>query len=227
MNEIILLTYFFALLILAIFGSHGFVMVYHYFKHKDNKDVENLPMPEYPRVTIQLPLYNELYVVRRLIESSCAIDYPADKLEIQVLDDSTDETIELVAGIVREMRAKGHNILHIRRSNRQGFKAGALKEGLKTATGDYVAIFDADFVPREEFLMKTMPYFFTDPKIGMVQTRWEHLNAEYSLLTRTQAMALDGHFVMEQTYRNKAGFFINFNGTGGVWRKSCIEDAGN
>ncbi len=227
MSEIILLTYFFALFILAIFGSHGFVMVYHYFKHKDDKDADNLPMPEYPRVTIQLPLYNELYVVRRLIESSCAIDYPADKLEIQVLDDSTDETIELVAGIVREMQAKGHNILHIRRSNRQGFKAGALKEGLKTATGDYVAIFDADFVPRREFLMKTMPHFFTDPKIGMVQTRWEHLNGEYSLLTRTQAMALDGHFVMEQTYRNKAGFFINFNGTGGVWRKSCIEDAGN
>ncbi|MCX6137625.1 MAG: glycosyltransferase family 2 protein [Ignavibacteriales bacterium] len=227
MNEFILLTYFFALLVLGIFGSHGFVMVYHYFKHRDNKDPENLPMPEFPKVTIQLPIYNEMYVVRRLIEASCAIEYPADKLEIQVLDDSTDETVELVARIVREMQARGHNILHIRRSNRQGFKAGALKEGLKTATGDYIAIFDADFVPRQKFLMKTLVHFFTDPKIGMVQTRWEHLNGEYSLLTRTQAMALDGHFVMEQTYRNKAGFFINFNGTGGVWRKSCIEDAGN
>jgi len=227
MNDIILVTYFISLLILFAFGSHGFVMVFHYFKHRDTEEADNLPLPEFPLVTVQLPIYNELYVVRRLIEASCAMTYPADKLEIQVLDDSTDETVALVESIVLEMKERGHNIQHIRRSSRVGFKAGALKEGLERASGDFIAIFDADFVPREEFLLKTLPHFYADKKIGMVQTRWEHLNAEYSLLTRTQAMALDGHFVIEQSIRNKAGFFINFNGTGGVWRKSCIEDAGN
>jgi len=227
MNDIILTTYFISLLILFAFGSHGFVMVYHYFKHRDTTDAETLPLTEFPMVTVQLPIFNEMYVVRRLIESSCAIKYPADKLEIQVLDDSTDETVELVENIVREMKEHGHNIHHVRRSTRQGFKAGALKDGLQLATGEFIAIFDADFVPREEFLLKTLPYFYSDKKIGMVQTRWEHLNGEYSLLTRIQAMALDGHFVIEQAIRNKAGFFINFNGTGGIWRKACIEDAGN
>ncbi len=227
MNDFILITYFISLLILFAFGSHGFVMVFHYFKHRDKNDDDTLSLTEFPKVTVQLPVYNEMYVVRRLIEASCAIKYPADRLEIQVLDDSTDETVELVGKIVDEMKGHGHNIHHVRRSSRKGFKAGALKEGLEHATGEFVAIFDADFVPREEFLLKTIPYFLADAKIGMVQTRWEHLNGEYSLLTRTQAMALDGHFVIEQTVRNKAGFFINFNGTGGVWRKACIVDAGN
>jgi cellulose synthase/poly-beta-1,6-N-acetylglucosamine synthase-like glycosyltransferase len=227
MNDIILVTYFISLLILFAFGSHGFVMIFHYFKHRDTKEAETLPLQEFPAVTVQLPIFNELYVVRRLIEASCAIKYPADKLEIQVLDDSTDETVNLVETIVSEMKERGHNIRHVRRSSRKGFKAGALKDGLETATGEFIAIFDADFVPREEFLLKTLPYFYSDKKIGMVQTRWEHLNSEYSLLTRTQAMALDGHFVIEQSIRNKAGFFINFNGTGGIWRKACIEDAGN
>lgn len=227
MNDIILTTYFISLLILFVFGSHGFVMVYHYFKYRDRQDSDIGALAEFPMVTIQLPIFNEMYVVRRLIEASCAIKYPADKLEIQVLDDSTDETVDLVENIVAQMRERGHNIHHVQRSSRQGFKAGALKDGLKLATGDFIAIFDADFVPREEFLLKTLPHFFSNPKIGMVQTRWEHLNGEYSLLTRTQAMALDGHFVIEQAIRNKAGFFINFNGTGGVWRKACIEDAGN
>ncbi len=227
MNDIILITYFISLLILFAFGSHGFVMVYHYFKHRGTTDEETLPLTEFPMVTVQLPIFNEMYVVRRLVEASCAIKYPGDKLEIQVLDDSTDETVELVENIVREMKERGHNIHHVRRSTRQGFKAGALKDGLQLATGEFIAIFDADFVPREEFLLKTLPYFYSDKKIGMVQTRWEHLNGEYSLLTRIQAMALDGHFVIEQAIRNKAGFFINFNGTGGVWRKACIEDAGN
>jgi cellulose synthase/poly-beta-1,6-N-acetylglucosamine synthase-like glycosyltransferase len=227
MDEIILTVYFISLLILFAFGSHGFVMVYHYFKHKDEREDDNLPFGIYPPVTIQLPVYNELYVVRRLIEASCAIQYPQDKLEIQVLDDSTDETVSLVSSIVAEMRERGHNIHHIRRGSRKGFKAGALREGLEKATGEFIAIFDADFVPKEEFLMKTIPHFYANPAIGMVQTRWEHLNGEYSLLTRTQAMALDGHFVIEQSIRNKAGFFINFNGTGGVWRRACILDAGN
>jgi cellulose synthase/poly-beta-1,6-N-acetylglucosamine synthase-like glycosyltransferase len=153
--------------------------------------------------------------------------YPKEKLEIQVLDDSTDQTVEVVAGYVERYRKQGFDIKQVRRSTRIGFKAGALKEGLTTARGEFVAIFDADFVPRQDFLLKTIPHFVMDAKIGMVQTRWEHLNSEYSLLTRTQAMALDGHFVIEQAVRNKVGFFINFNGTAGVWRKSCIEDAGN
>ena len=178
MNDIILGTYFISLLILFAFGSHGFVMIYHYFKCRDIEEAEILPLKEFPAVTVQLPIFNEMYVVRRLIEASCAIKYPADKLEIQVLDDSTDETVTLVKAIVDEMKERGHNIHHIRRGSRNGFKAGALKDGLKNATGEFIAIFDADFVPREEFLLKTLPYFYADKKIGMVQTRWEHLNSE-------------------------------------------------
>lgn len=226
MEQTILLAYIFCLSILFFFGAHGFVMVYHYYKHRHEQDVD-VTLTQTPPVTIQLPIFNEMYVVRRLIDASCGIEYPKDKLEIQVLDDSTDETVDLVESIVKEKQKQGFNIHHVRRTNRKGFKAGALKEGLKTSSGEFVAIFDADFLPRPEFLQKTIPYFFTNAKIGMVQTRWEHLNGEYSLMTRTQAMALDGHFVIEQNMRNKAGFFINFNGTGGVWRKQCIMDAGN
>lgn len=226
MEHIILISYIVCLSILFIFGAHGFVMVYHYYRHRNEVDGV-LPLTRTPMVTIQLPLYNEMYVVRRLIDASCAIEYPKDKLEIQVLDDSTDETVDLVASIVREKQEQGYIIHHVRRPNRKGFKAGALKEGLKTAAGEFVAIFDADFIPKPEFLRMTVPYFDTDASIGMVQTRWEHLNGDYSLMTRTQAMALDGHFVIEQNIRNKAGYFINFNGTGGVWRTSCIMDAGN
>ncbi len=226
MEQFILISYIICLSILFVFGAHGFVMVYHYYRHR-NEVEGDYPLVETPMVTIQLPLYNEMYVVRRLIDASCAIEYPKDRIEIQVLDDSTDETVDLVASIVREKQAKGFNIVHAHRKNRQGFKAGALKEGLKTAKGEFVAIFDADFIPRPEFLIKTIPYFFKDENIGMVQTRWEHLNGDYSLMTRTQAMALDGHFVIEQNIRNKAGYFINFNGTGGVWRKETIMDAGN
>jgi cellulose synthase/poly-beta-1,6-N-acetylglucosamine synthase-like glycosyltransferase len=167
-----------------------------------------------------------MYVIDRLIKTTCEIDYPIDKLEIQVLDDSTDETVEIVANIVREYRLRGFDIHHIHRKERTGFKAGALKEGLKTARGEFIAIFDADFIPRKNFLKVVLPYF-KDPRIGMVQTRWEHLNRSYSLITQIQALALDGHFVMEQQVRNKAGYFINFNGTSGIWRKECIIDAGN
>ncbi len=227
MEEIILFSYITALTILFIFGSHGFVMIYYYLKFKSRKQPSAGTLETYPVVTVQLPVFNEVYVVGRLIDAACAMIYPKDKLEIQVLDDSTDETVEVVAQHVERYRKLGYDIKQVRRTNRQGFKAGALKEGLVSARGEYVAIFDADFVPRQDFLLKTLPYFATDPKIGMVQTRWEHINSDYSILTRTQAMALDGHFVIEQAVRNKVGFFINFNGTAGVWRKECILDAGN
>jgi len=226
LDEIVLIGYFLSLLILFIFGLHGFVMLYY---HKKYKTVQPKPIPDFKCkdvVTIQLPLYNELYVVERLIDSVCAIDYPKDKLEIQVLDDSTDETVEVAAKIVEKKKKLGFDISYIHRENRKGYKAGALKEGLAIAKGKYIAIFDADFIPRKNFLKKTLS-FFSNEDVGMVQTRWEHLNSNYSILTRVQALALDGHFVIEQTVRNKAGFFINFNGTGGVWRKDCIEDAGN
>ncbi|MEK6571855.1 MAG: cellulose synthase family protein [Bacteroidota bacterium] len=223
----ILIIYFIALLILLLFGFQGFIMVYYHFKNRTPEENSAGTLTEYPNITVQLPIYNEIYVVGRLIRATCGIRYPKDKMEIQILDDSTDETSLVAAKIVEEMASRGVDIKHIRRGTREGYKAGALREGLKVASGEFIAIFDADFVPREDFLHQTLPYFLRDPKIGMVQTRWEHLNTEYSLLTRAQAMALDGHFVIEQTVRNRAGFFINFNGTGGIWRKTCIEDAGN
>ncbi len=201
-------------------------MVYYYLKYRHQRDDLTRELTEYPHITIQLPVFNEMYVVERLIKSTCDIDYPLDKLEIQVLDDSTDETVEIVANIVKEYRLRGFDIVHIHRDDRSGFKAGALKEGLKTSKGEFVAIFDADFIPRKNFLKVVIP-FFKDPKIGMVQTRWEHLNRSYSLITQILSLALDGHFVMEQQARNKADYFINFNGTSGVWRKECIYDAGN
>ena len=201
-------------------------MVYYYLKYRHQRDDLTGELTDYPHITIQLPVFNEMYVVERLIKSTCDIDYPLDKLEIQVLDDSTDETVEIVANIVKEYRLRGFDIVHIHRDDRSGFKAGALKEGLKTSKGEFVAIFDADFIPRKNFLRVVIP-FFKDPKIGMVQTRWEHLNRSYSLITQILSLALDGHFVMEQQARNKANYFINFNGTSGVWRKECIYDAGN
>jgi len=229
MDNIVLIGYFLSLTILFVFGCHGFIMIYY---HRKYKGVVPTPKNETTAnatdatVTVQLPLYNELYVVERLINSVCEIDYPKDKLEIQVLDDSTDETTNIVRRVVEQKRSEGYDILHIRRESRKGYKAGALKEALKTSKGEFVAIFDADFIPHKDFLKKTLSFFSND-NIGMVQTRWEHLNGDYSMLTKAQALALDGHFVIEQSVRNKAGFFINFNGTGGVWRKSCIEDAGN
>ena len=227
MEEVILITYLFSLTVLFIFGSHGFIMIYYYLKYRTTKQAAALDIPTYPVVTVQLPVFNEMYVVERLIDAACSMVYPKDKLEIQVLDDSTDRTFEVVASCVDRYRKQGFDIKQVHRTKRAGFKAGALKDGLATARGEFIAIFDADFVPRQDFLLKTIPYFVADEKVGMVQTRWEHINSEYSLLTRTQAMALDGHFVIEQTVRNKVGFFINFNGTAGVWRKSCIIDAGN
>jgi len=227
MEYAVLIAYIFSLTVLFIFGSHGFIMIYYYLKFRTAKRAAPGPLDTYPVVTVQLPVYNEMYVVGRLIDASCAMIYPKEKLEIQVLDDSTDDTVEVVDSCIQRYQKQGFDIKHIRRGTREGYKAGALRAGLASARGEFVAIFDADFVPRQDFLLKTIPHFGQDPKIGMVQTRWEHLNFDYSLLTRTQAMALDGHFVIEQAVRNKVGYFINFNGTAGIWRKSCIEDAGN
>ncbi len=226
MESLLLTIYFIALTILFGFGIHGIVLLYYYRKTKlqENDDVEQ--MGEWPLVTIQLPMFNELYVVERLIGSICDIDYPKDKLEIQVLDDSTDETQALAKKLCIEYEAKGYDISYIHRVDRTGYKAGALKEGLVIAKGEFVAIFDADFVPKKDFLKRTVPHFQNE-KVGMVQTRWEHINGDESYLTKAQAIALDGHFVIEQQVRNKAGFFINFNGTAGIWRKDCIIDAGN
>jgi len=225
-TDLVLYLYFFSLLILFTFGAHGFVMVYHYLRNHSREAALSV-LGQEPVVTVQLPLYNEYYVAERIIEAVCSLEYPKDKLEIQVLDDSTDETVDVVAKTVRHFQSLGYDIKHVRRTTRAGFKAGALKDGLETARGEFIAIFDADFVPNSSFLRRTLPYFFQDERIALVQTRWEHLNSDYSLLTRTQAMALDGHFVIEQTVRNRAGYFMNFNGTGGIWRKSAILDAGN
>ena len=226
MEDLILLVYFISLTILFSFGIHGLVMLYYYRKTRNILIPSGEIKGDYPVVTIQLPMFNELYVVERLIKSVCNINYPKDKLHVQVLDDSTDESIQVAEKLVQDFKAMGYDIEYIHRTNREGYKAGALKAGLDKAKGEYVAIFDADFVPREDFLMKTIPHF-EDNNVGMVQTRWEHLNEDYSFITRAAALALDGHFVMEQQVRNKSGFFINFNGTAGVWRKDCIIDAGN
>jgi cellulose synthase/poly-beta-1,6-N-acetylglucosamine synthase-like glycosyltransferase len=179
----------------------------------------------WPHTTIQLPIYNELYVAERLIESVCRIDYPKNLLQIQVLDDSTDVTTEIAKTTVEKMKNQGFDIDYIHRTDRTGFKAGALKDGLKSAKGELIGIFDADFVPNSDFLKESVPYF-VDPNVGMVQTRWSHLNSDYSLLTRAQSMGIDGHFGVEQAARAWSGLFMNFNGTAGVWRKITIEDAG-
>ncbi len=226
MENIILIIYFISLNILFLFGIHGLILLYYYRK-TNAANHPNEQMPEIaPLVTIQLPIFNEKYVVARLIKSVCDIEYPRDRLEIQVLDDSTDDTRKIAADLVQRYASEGYDIVYINRGSRTGFKAGALKYGLETAKGEFVAIFDADFVPNKDFLLRTIPHF-NNPEIGMVQTRWEHLNEEYSFLTKAQALALDGHFVIEQQVRNKAGFFINFNGTAGIWRRECIYDAGN
>jgi cellulose synthase/poly-beta-1,6-N-acetylglucosamine synthase-like glycosyltransferase len=195
-----------------------------WYRRKNNAAAPKLQ--EFPTVTIQLPIYNEAYVAERLIDNIVKMDYPADKLDIQVLDDSTDETVDIVAKKVAEYRAKGVNINHVRRPDRSGFKAGALRDGLKLGNSEFVAIFDADFLPKSDFLKQTIPHFFKDEKIGVVQTRWEHLNEDYSLITKLQAMQLNVHFTIEQAGRQRGGFWLQFNGTAGVWRRETIEEAG-
>jgi cellulose synthase/poly-beta-1,6-N-acetylglucosamine synthase-like glycosyltransferase len=220
-----LVAYFFVLSILGIYGWHRYFIVYQYMKHRDQ--VPRLPPAplEWPRVTIQLPIFNEMYVVDRLVDSVCAIDYPADRLEIQVLDDSTDETRDIAELAVRRHAQRGIDIKYLHRTNRVGFKAGALEEGLQKASGEFIAIFDADFIPPADFLQNTIPHFH-DERTAVVQARWGHLNQPYSLLTKVQAVMLDGHFVLEHGGRNRSGCFFNFNGTAGVWRREAIVDAG-
>jgi len=223
---LVLIFYTVALFFIFIYSLTQATLIWRYIRKK-NKINSNLKDPMYfPRITVQLPIYNELYVVERLIDNICSLNYPRDKLQIQVLDDSTDETVEIVKLKVEEWSRKGVNIDHVHRINRIGYKAGALKSGLELATGEYIAIFDSDFLPRLDFLLETVP-FFINPKVGMVQTKWEHLNRNYSLLTKIQAFGLDAHFTVEQVGRNYNDGFINFNGTAGMWRKSCIVDSGN
>jgi cellulose synthase/poly-beta-1,6-N-acetylglucosamine synthase-like glycosyltransferase len=224
----LLIPYFIVLTILAAYGAHRYWMVYLYYKHKKSKTTEpaaHFPLDDLPRVTVQLPIFNEQYVVDRLLDAVCRLDYPKDKLDIQLLDDSTDETVEVARILVDRYAALGHPVTYLHRDNREGFKAGALAEGLKTAKGEFVAIFDADFVPPPDFLLKCI-HHFTDPKVGMVQTRWTHINRNYSLLTQVEAIMLDGHFVLEHSARSRSGVFFNFNGTAGMWRRSAIDDAG-
>ncbi|MBJ6367992.1 cellulose synthase family protein [Snuella sedimenti] len=229
-ETITIVIYTIALLLIFIYALAQLNLLFNYLaakKEKNVSDLYDLSNPdETPHVTIQLPVYNEMYVMERLLDNIAQIDYPKDKLEIQVLDDSTDETLETTRMHVENLQKTGLDIKHVTRTDRSGFKAGALKAGLVTAKGEFIAIFDADFLPKKNWLKRTIPYF-KNPKIGVVQTRWGHLNRDYSLLTKIQAFALDAHFTLEQVGRNSKGHFINFNGTAGVWRKDCIIDAGN
>ncbi|MEX0813585.1 MAG: glycosyltransferase [Chitinophagales bacterium] len=228
--SVIIAIYTIALSFIFFYSLAQLHLVYQYlFKKKNLKAAQfedNIKQEHFPFVSVQLPIYNEKLVASRLIDAIAKLDYPTNKLEIQVLDDSTDETFDIIAERVSYWKNKGFDILHIHRTDRSGFKAGALAHSLQIAKGEFIAIFDADFLPEKDFLLKTIPCFF-NPEIGMVQTRWEHINKNYSLLTQMQAFGLDGHFVVEQSGRNISNSFINFNGTAGVWRKKCIEDSGN
>lgn len=223
-----LVLYFAVLLILAIYGSHRYSIVRLYRKHLADGDPtpnHTLDDADLPFITVQLPIFNERYVVQRLIDAAVALDYPHDRLEIQVLDDSTDDTTELARNRVQYWQEKGVPIVLHHRQNRHGYKAGALEAGMHNARGEFIAIFDADFVPPVDFLRKTIHHFAT-PSVGLVQARWTYLNRDYSLLTRAQAVLLDGHFILEHTARHRSGRFFNFNGTAGIWRRDAILDAG-
>ncbi|WP_412561911.1 cellulose synthase family protein [Winogradskyella sp. MIT101101] len=226
----IIIVYTIAIVLIFLYALAQLNLLYNYLSSKKKREkcvTFDLSNPEeVPYVTIQLPVFNEMYVMERLLDNIARIEYPREKLEIQVLDDSTDETVHSTKAHVEKLAATGLDIKHITRTNRTGFKAGALKEGLKIAKGDFIAIFDADFLPQPNWLKRTIPYFKNE-EIGVVQTRWGHINRNYSLLTKIQAFALDAHFTLEQVGRNSKGHFINFNGTAGIWRKKCIIDAGN
>lgn len=228
---IIMIVYSVALILIFMYALAQLNLLFNYLRSRKNcvKTCEKFDLTnddEVPYVTIQLPVYNELYVMERLLTNIALMEYPKGKLEIQVLDDSTDESLEMTQKLVKKLQKSGLDIKHITRDNRIGFKAGALKEGLITAKGEFIAIFDADFLPKKNWLFRTIPYF-KDQEIGVVQTRWGHINKDYSILTRVQAFALDAHFTLEQVGRNSKGHFINFNGTAGIWRRDCIIDAGN
>ncbi|HEY0511900.1 MAG TPA: glycosyltransferase [Thermoanaerobaculia bacterium] len=227
----LLALYYSVLVVLSFFGLHRLMLVAIYLRTGGRRAVPSPPaLPDdpqaWPVVTVQLPLYNEMYVAERLIDAVCRLDYPAGRLEIQVLDDSTDETTEIVARTVAAYRAKGVDIHHLHRTDRTGFKAGALEAGLAQARGALLAIFDADFVPTPDFLRRSVPHFQADRGLGLVQGRWDHINRSYSLLTRVEAILLDGHFMIEHSARNRSGRFFNFNGTAGIWRREAIESAG-
>ncbi len=217
--------YFLVLLGLSAYGLHRYTMIYLYWKHSRRKPEPGARFDKLPKVTVQLPIFNEMYVVRRLIEAVSKIDYPKELLQIQILDDSTDETRAICAEEAERLRGCGFDVELIHRVDRTGFKAGALENGMDSATGEFIYILDADFVP-EPRVLHDMIHFFTDDEVGMIQTRWGHINKKYSILTRVQALFLDGHLAVEQTARSRSGRFFNFNGTAGIWRKSCIEDAG-
>ena len=221
----IMIPYFLVLIVLAAYGLHRYWLVYSYFKYRQNVPGPPPAMENWPQVTIQLPIYNERYVIERLVEAVSRFDYPRGWMEVQVLDDSTDETCEVARACVERYQALGLPISYHHRSNREGFKAGALAEGLKKAAGEFIAIFDADFLPSPDFLRKTLPYF-QDPGVAMVQTRWSYLNRDYSVLTQIETILLDGHFVIEHGARSRSNSFFNFNGTAGVWRRTAIEEAG-
>jgi len=221
---ILLAMYFFLFLVLSLFGLHRYLLVLGYYRGR-RRQTRPGTLDPLPSVTVQLPIYNEVYVVERLIEAVCRMDYPRDRIQVQILDDSTDETQHMACAAAKRFRREGLDIVYIHRSSRQGFKAGALQNGLRSARGEFVAVFDADFLPQPSFLRDTIHYF-CDKRVGMVQARWDYLNRNYSLLTRVQALFLDGHFVVEHSARQAFGCFFNFNGTAGLWRKRCIEDAG-
>ncbi len=224
----ILALYYLILGILACYGAHRLALVVTFWRTRGRQPAPppRPPGPQpWPTVTVQLPIFNERYVAERLIEAVCGLDYPRDRLEIQVLDDSTDDTREIVARLMERKRSEGFDIHHLHRRERPGFTAGALEAGLQAARGELIAVFDADFVPPVNFLRRSVLHF-ADPQVGMVQARWGHLNRDYSLLTRAQAILLDGHFVVEHAARHRGGCFFNFNGTAGLWRRRAIEEAG-
>ncbi|HEV2112974.1 MAG TPA: cellulose synthase family protein [Terriglobales bacterium] len=224
-----MIPYFAVLFVLAVYGLHRYWLVYNYYMFAKNVPRAPAEVTRWPRVTVQLPIFNERYVIERLVEAVSRFDYPRELLDVQVLDDSTDETRQVAGDCVAHFAAQGLNINYIHRANREGFKAGALENGLKTAQGQFVAIFDADFLPAPDFLRRTIPYFESPEggeQIGMVQARWTYLNRDYSLLTQVETILLDGHFVVEHGARSRRGTFFNFNGTAGVWRRQAIEDAG-
>jgi cellulose synthase/poly-beta-1,6-N-acetylglucosamine synthase-like glycosyltransferase len=218
--------YLIAALSVALYGANALLLAVLYLRHHRDPLPQPAEPETWPMVTVQLPVYNELYVVKRLIDAIASLDYPREQLQVQVLDDSTDETTRMVSAQVTLLRARGLDIELIHRQDRRGFKAGALAHGLETARGEFIAIFDADFVPPSDFLQRTIPHLLAEPRLGFVQTRWGHLNPGYSTLTRAQIIALDGHFVVEHLGRNRSGLLMNFNGTAGVWRRMAIEEAG-